>query len=136
MYNILIIFNHLIMNIITKILKNNWYTKEQLKQYEKDWICNWAWWKWGIDFDSLLKSLPYFRKSKWKKLLEDFNYISDIHDIAFYNWWWYSDFIRVNYKLSINTFKLLYWTNIIHRVFIFILLFVMTTLFWKKYFNN
>ena len=123
------------MKTINKILEENWYTKEELLTCEREWICNWVWWKWGIQFTDLLRKLKYFNKEKEKELLFHLDLIADIHDIDFNNWWWIKDFIKSNYKFCNNLIKLLNWTNTIWRITIFTFVFTSLNIFWIKYFN-
>ena len=123
------------MSTIEQIVAENWYTIEELKECERKWICNGMGWKWGIQWTNLMRALPYFQGEKEKKLLEDLDLISDMHDIWFHKWWWILDFIKANYKLALGVCRLIYWTKTIDRILVFIIIFLSTTLFWRKYFN-
>jgi len=120
------------MKTIEQIVNENWYTIKELKKCK---YCNWCGWKWGINFELLMKSLPYFRKDKGKQLLEDLHLLCNMHDIWFHKWWWVVDFIKANYKFALWVCELIYWTKTIDRWLIFIIIFLGTTLFWRKYFN-
>jgi len=101
----------------------------------KKYWCNWCWWKWGINFGGLMKALPYFNEWKWKRLLQDLTYLCNWHDIQFWKWWSYFDFVRANFLFSYWVFKLIHWTRLFYRIVIFIVLFLWLTFKWKKYFN-
>ena len=122
------------METIRKILKANWYTEEDLLEKEINWICNWCWPKWD-KFFPIIKIDPKYDKTKEENLLYDLDFICDIHDLDYNKGWFILDFIKANWKLANNIFTLIYWTNIILRVIIFIVVFCWTTLIWWLYFN-
>ena len=123
------------MRTIEQIIKENWFTLEELRECEKKWICNGMGWKWWIQWTNLMRALPYFQWDKEKKLLNDLDLVADIHDISYYKWWNVFDFLKSNYILWLNIMRLLYWTNTFDRLLVFIIVFGGTTLFGSKYFN-
>jgi len=124
------------MKTIDKILKRRGFTEKQLLDYEMEWIANWMWGKWWIQFTDIARKLPAFESDKEQKLLYNVDLISDIHDYKYFIWWSYIDFIKANYDLSVDLFTLLHWTNIIARIFVFLLVFISTSLFGYKYFTK
>ena len=123
------------MTTIERMLLDNWYTYKKLKLVCIRAWCNGCWGKWGFNFTKFMAHLPYFDSKKWNKLLNDLTLICNMHDIWYYEWGWFVDYIKANYKFAKNVFLLIHWTNLLVRVFILIILFVWTTLFWFKYFN-
>ncbi len=123
------------MKTVEEIIKRNWFTVEELKDCFKKWICNWIWGKGWINFDKVISWLPYFDTKKWEKLHNDLDLISCIHDYEYFKWWNVLDFLKANFKLSMNVIELLHWTKWYSRLWIFILVFWWTTMFWFKYFN-
>ncbi len=121
------------MRTIEQIVTENWYTIEELKECK---YCNWCWWKGGINFELLIKSLPYFKKDKGKQLLEDLHLLCNMHDIWFYKWWNLIDFFVVNLIFSVWVYRLLHWTLFIVRLFLFVILYLLLNLFGIRYFNR
>ncbi len=120
------------MRVVERILQENWATIEMLRTNPD---CNWCGGKGGIDFENLMKALPYFRKDKGKQLLEDLHLICCLHDICFARWGGLLDFWTCNYKFAYNVIKLLHWTDTISRMIVFLVIFGGTTIFGWKYFN-
>ena len=120
------------MKTIEKILAKYGVDASTLKT---DKNCNWCWWKWGIDFDNLMEALPYFRQDKGQKLMQDLRLVCCLHDLCFTRWWNWKDFLKCNWQFAKNVYQLINWTKWIYRIIIFIVLFLWTTLFGKKYFN-
>jgi len=124
------------MKTIDKIIKDNWFNRNELIICKQNWICNWCWWKGWFNFTKALNKLPYFQSDKEKQLLFDLELICNMHDIWFNKWWTFLDFIKYNFKIADNIIILLHWTNSLYRIFIFISVFLWTTLFGWKYFNK
>ena len=122
------------MNTIDIIIAQNWYTKEQLLDCEKQWICNWMWSKWGIQWTDELRKFKYFQGWKIKQLLFDLDLVSNIHDIQIWESENFKQFIKANYVLSNNIIQLLHWTWFIRKVIVWLSVFLGTTIFW--YFNS
>jgi len=139
------------MKTIDIILQENWYTKEDLLNFEKVWVCNWCWWEWWFNFSKFLEKLINLRennkilkffilrkydKDKLKQLLFDLSLICCIHDKSYNDWKTICDFLNANFKLGKNINKLFHWTNSFTRFLIFISVFWWTTIFWYKYFKK
>jgi len=98
-------------------------------------------WKWGIKWTDEFRKLKYFKSTEEQELLDDFNLVSDIHDIDFENKTWItilksiSNFLKSNYDLIIRLLRLLHWTTVLWRLLIFIVAFWGLNIFWIKYFN-
>ena len=120
---------------INKIIKDSWFTRTQLSVYRKMWVTNWAGGKWWIKFTKELSKLPWFKKWKWKKLLADIDMVSNIHDIRFYIWTWFIQYIKANWEFSYNMLRLMWWTTVLARILLFITLFFGTSIFWVRYYN-
>ena len=123
------------MQTIDKILLNYWLNRDILQEKCRKYGCNGCGWKWGIDFENLLKSFPKFREDKWKKLLQDLHLICNLHDIWFAKGGWYIDFIKANWLFAKNVKQLVHWTNKKYRWALFVFVFLLTTCFGWKYFN-
>lgn len=126
------------MRTIDKILSKYWISKEFLLSWEKKWICNWCWAKWGFNFSNLLeklKKLESFKNEKYDKLVEDLKLVCNIHDYQFFNWWCFLDFICYNFQLAINMTRLLHWTWFLRKSIVFVSVFLWTSFFWFKSFN-
>ena len=119
------------MSTINKIIKDSWYTLSDIKMYENLWIANWFW-PWCCNMNWLFKILHNFSKDNEQKLIADINICADIHDINYYHSKW---FIKSNYKFAYDVMRLLHWTNIFWRLFIFLILFLSTTLFGWLFYN-
>ena len=81
------------MNTIEKIIKKSWYSKKEILFCSN---CNWCWWKWWINFEEIMKSLPFFNTDKWEELFNDLHIICNLHDMAYNNWKSYYNFILAN----------------------------------------
>jgi hypothetical protein len=126
------------MNTIDKILDEYSISKEMIKIYKQNWVCNWCWGKGWFNF------WEYFRKNveKFKNYKKINNFINDLenvcnlHDIEYFRWRNFKDFIIANKNLIININLLLHWTGFLRRILISFLVFFWTTLFGWKYFKN
>ena len=123
------------MKTIDKILKEAWYTKQELLECEIEGTCNWMWGKWGIQWTDELRKLKYFDSEKETKLLNDLDLVSDIHDIKFNKGWFIIAFLIANYELCLHIIMLLHWTNTTAKVIIFILLMLWLNTFGIFYFS-
>ena len=123
------------MKTIDRILKEAWYTKEDLLVCEIKWHCNGMWSKWGIQWTDRARNMKYFQDKKHKTLLQNLDYISDIHDIDCNKWGFIIAFFKANYILAIRMLELLNWTSISSKVSAFILIFLWTNIFWIRTFN-
>ena len=123
------------MKTIDRILKEAWYTKEQLLKCELDKKCNGMWAKGWIQWTDRMRKLKYFKSKKNKTLLINLDYISDIHDIEYIKWGSIFKFIRVNYELANRMIELLHWTNILWRLIVFTLCFFWTSTVWARTYN-
>lgn len=92
-------------------------------------------WKWWIQWTKAMRKLKAFKSEKEKKLLDNLDLVSDIHDLDFEKGWWIKEFYKVNLFLIIRILKLLYWTSETSRVSLFIILFFWLNTMWIKYFN-
>jgi len=116
------------LKTIDRVLKDNWYTREEISVYREMWVTNWMGSKWWIKFTKELSKLPWFNNKKWKQLLKDMDLVSDIHDIRFYVWWWLFGFLRANWKFGVNIIALFHWTTPMGRILLFTTLFIVLTL--------
>ena len=123
------------MRTIERILKELWTTEKEIRIKCKEIWCNGCWWKGGFNYTEYLRSLPYFQKEKEQRLLEDITLLCNYHDLLYSKWWKLKDFIRANYIFVSSIITLLHWTNILWRLFIFIVIFIWMTIWWRKYFN-
>ncbi len=123
------------METINKILYQHWFTKQSISYICSKIWCNGCGWKWWVDFEMLLKALPYFREDKGKKLLEDLHYLCLLHDYWFYIWWNIIDFLKANFYFAKWIFKLTWRTNILARFLIFVIILISLNIFGIKYFN-
>ena len=103
------------------------------------YIPNWCWWEWWFKFILLKDNVKKLKFFDWDKL--DSLYYSietracNPHDIDFAKWWWFIDFYKANIKFILEVLKILHWTNVLSRIFIFTILFIWLNTIWIKYFN-
>lgn len=131
----LITFDFFNMKTIEKILSKENVTKEQLDKLRKLGLVNWMWWKWWIQFTNLIRKIDFIDSEKLNNLLDDLDYISDIHDLEFNTWWWIFDFLNANYKLVNNILILINWTSLKSKIFIWFTIFTLINIFWIRFFK-
>jgi len=107
--------------------------------FKENKIINWVW---GNDFNISkiirvnIPFLPNFEAKKLESFLNTFELkLSNPHDVRFYLWWGWYKFIRANFILSKDLYKIIHWTNFIERISISIVVFLILMKFWRKYFN-
>ena len=121
------------MNTIKKILPYT-LTNNQIDYLVKAGIINWIGWEW-FNIEKLILDIikAYFNYDdiKANKLLDDIRQIANIHDIDYFfrNWFYIS-----NLKFAYRLFKLLHWTSLINRIWIFIFVFYILNKEWRKYY--
>ena len=123
------------MKTIDIILKEAGYTKEYLIQTELDWITNWMWSKWGIQWTDEARKFKAFDSVKWQELLDDLDLVSNIHDLEFWKWWGIKQFYKSNLDLINRVLILLHWTSTLRRLAVFIIMFFGLNTIWAKSFN-
>ena len=123
------------MKTIEIILKQAWYTREYLIQTELDWITNWMWAKWGIQFTDEARKFKAFESKKAQELLDNLDLVSNIHDLEYAKWGWIKAFYKSNLDLINRVLILLYWTSILRRLLVFIIMFFSLNTIWAKAFN-
>ena len=129
------------MKTIDIILKESGYTKAFLLKQRQSGRTNWMWWKWGIQWTDEMRWLKLFRKQEEQELLNDLDLVSDIHDLDFENanskniFHSIIRFIKANYRLIMRIIRLLHWTTVTSRTWLFILSFIWLNTVWIKYFN-
>lgn len=123
------------MSAINKILTLHKTNLIELETLEIDWYINWIWWEWWLKFDELVKSFcinaSNFDLDKWNKLFDDIRILANLHDMNYYYKKW---FIKSNYYLSRDLYILLNWMNWFKRVWIALLIFTLTMIYWRKYY--
>jgi len=130
------------MRTIDKILPYI-FTPEEKKILQDKGFANWCWWAKGFSFDKIFKSIIYivkkadkFKVKKLKKLIKDFQLLCSFwHDIDFSLWWNLKDFYKANMRFIAWILALLHWSNIITRIFVFIILLLGLNILWLRFFK-
>jgi hypothetical protein len=115
-------------------------TTYQLTDKEIQWlyyseIVNGCWWKWGVNFDTILKQniqlIPGFNEHKSEQLMQDIRMICFEHDIDFrFKKWFY----KANYRFAKKMFKLLTWATPKQRFWIAALCFYFLNKYGRKFY--
>ena len=123
------------MKAINKILRLHKTNILELESLELNGYINWIWWEW-FNLDRYVRELVYqfynFDKLKAKKLFNDLRVIALIHDMMFRKKQW---FIYSNYCLARNLFILLHWAWLWNRLGLTLWVFILTSLYGKKYYK-
>lgn len=120
---------------IDKILKYYWLSRHQINIYRKQWIVNWMGGKWWIQFTNLIRKIDFVKKKKLKILLRNLDYVSDIHDLAFNKGGGIKQFIIANINLVDDILKLIDWTSLKSKIFIWFTIFTLINIFWIRFFK-
>ena len=111
----------------------------KLEEAKKLWIVNWIGWEGGFNFSLFFKNnIEQFKEyipEKWEKLFNDIEELSRSHDIAFFNGNTLIDKIKADYTFSLWVINLLQWTRIRNRLFVFLRIMSILTIYWNTYFN-
>lgn len=126
------------MRTIDSLLRYK-FTDKQIEALKELNIINWCWGNKGFKFINLKKrieKLPFLDKDRIDSLYTDIEQLCNYnHDIEFYLWGWFIDYIKANYLFVLNIIWLLRWTSIRWRVVLFLLMLLGLLLFGWKYFN-
>lgn len=120
------------MSTIEKIIPYR-INEYQIEYLRNAWIINWIGWEWH-NIEILLLNIIiwayWFDEKKAKKLLSDIRILSYYYDIdVFFRLWFY----KANLKFSYRLFKLIHFDKFFHRIWIWILTFVILNKQIKNY---
>lgn len=126
------------MRTIQKILRYN-FSKEKKKELLEQWIINWCWWKWWLNFDKILKSnieyVPNFLQEKAEDLFGNIKELCFEHDYDFSIWGGLFSFLKANFLFARWIYLLMNWTHLNYRIAVFLIAFYLLNKHGKKYFN-
>jgi hypothetical protein len=131
--------NNSLKEIMTKTIDNILVYNLSSEEHEALLACgiiNWCWGEWSFSFDTFMESnieiLSCFDSEKKTELLCDLRQICFEHDIDFR---FQKGFMKSNFVMAWKVKQLLYWIPPIKRIAICLILFILLTRYWRKFYN-
>ena len=122
------------MSAIQKILHLHNSNLNELDQLERDWLINWIGWEWfNIDLyvKESIKIWEEYNQEKIPKLYQDLRILALLHDRAYL---YKQGFYCSNYMLARDLFILLNWTSFLNRFVFSLGIFILTCIYWKRFY--